>query len=468
MQRFVNRTSEVAKLEALWEGPGLQLAILYGRRRLGKSYLLQHVWQRRVGVRFQATQATSEVIRRALLEEARSTLKDASLTDADRPNWRSVFRYFLERGTHEQLFLILDEFGYIVAADPEVPSIIQALWTEFAGRSRLRLVLCGSQVTMMRSLTEQARPLHGHTTYTKLVQPLTYRDAAEFIAPARWPTRDTLMLYGCLGGSGRYLDFVRGTDSFQDNLIRLVIDEGPLYEEGSNILMLEEGIREPASYNSVLTAIAGGATEWGEILNQSKVGSGALQNVLDTMKNILLIEREIPFLGDPGKGIWQISDNFLRFWFRFIEPNISARRNQRANLFWSSKIEPKLTDYMGWRVFEDICRSWVRTRGDRLPWPGNVEDVGRWWRRDGQLEIDVVARLDNKRYAFGSCKWNSKPMDGGDLTDLMRAVDQLPEEKWRRDAHYMLFSLSGFDGALEDRAKEQGVLLVSGEDLLVS
>lgn len=460
--RFIDRIEEVGKLEALWTNRGPQLALLYGRRRVGKSYILAHIFLGKRGVRFVASQTTSKGILETFLDEARTQLGDPDLTLANYPTWRVALRYFAEAGTRAPLFLIFDEFGYLVAADPEVPSIIQSLWTTYAGRSRFRLVLCGSQVSLLARLEQSGRPLYGNIAYSKLIEPLGFRDAAAF-AP-RWSEREQLMLYGCLGGTGRYLDLVQESKSLERNLTELILEDGPLHNEGTLLLTMEEGIREYASYHATLVAIAGGATQWGEIVNRSGVSAGQLQKVLDTLESLLLVKHEIAY-GDKRRGIWIISDNFLRFWYRFIAPTETRRHLLKPSVFWRQKIAPHLASYMGWRVFEDICRAWVTENAGSLPW-ATADEVGRWWQRDGQNEIDVVVRLADNSMLFGSCKWNIKPMPSSDLTDLQQKVAAAPNASWRNNAHYALFSASGFDGPLTARAQAEDVLLIDSKGLL--
>ena len=285
--RFINRTDERSKLEALWPARGSQMALLYGRRRLGKSYLLDHVFVGKRGVRHIVTQSTTSVILREFLEAAADQLGDADLTIDNYPNWRAAFRYFAEHSINAPLYLILDEFGYLMKAQPDIASTIQAVWTAFATQSQLKLILCGSQVTLLSQLVDHGgRPLFGHTNYVKLLKPLTYKDAAEFVAGGAWSRRDQLLMYGCLGGSGRYLNLVDEAQSFAKNLTNLVIDEGALHDEGALVLQTEEGITELALYNSVMSAIAQGATRRGDIINQFLVetiilsGTGGLIGVV--------------------------------------------------------------------------------------------------------------------------------------------------------------------------------------------
>ena len=330
--RFINRSDEVRKIEALWTNTrGPLLALLYGRRRVGKSHLLSQVFAGKRGVRFIATQATSPVILRAFLEESSSQLGDPDLTIANYPNWRVALRYFLEAAKTERLYLIFDEFGYLVRADKEAASIIQALWTQYAGKSKLRLILCGSQVQLLASLREEGRPLFGNIEYSKLIEPLSYRDAAAF-AP-KWSDRDRLMLYGCLGGSGRYLDLVDDADSLEKNLTNMILDDGPLHDEGTLLLTMEDGIHDYAIYHAALVAIAGGATQWGEIINQSGVTSGKLQKVLDTLVALRLVRHDLAF-GDKSRGTFIIADTFLRSLYRLVEPHTTNRQLLNPSVYW--------------------------------------------------------------------------------------------------------------------------------------
>lgn len=471
MTGLIDRERELARLGELWRRPGPALTLIYGRRRVGKTYFLQQILRQHRGVYFLAAESSALENLEELLDQVRRTFpnrQDATLENY--PSWRVALRLLCELAAEEPLLVVFDEFSYLCHVEPALPSLLQAVWDRDAVATQLKLVLCGSEIGMLATLNEYGRPLHGRFDWVEQYQPLDYYDAGRFLIAAappsdRFTPRDLLLAYGFFGGSGRYLDAFDPHHSLATNVGRLLLDPlGVFHREGENLIRQEREIRDYASYNAVLEAIAGGATEWGEIANQSHVEKHVMASCLGRLQQLGWIAHEKPFEEPDRRGIYRLEDNFLKCWYRFVFRFRSALQIAQPDEAWAELIEPDLDQYMGRQVFEGICIQHLKRfhRSYGLPL---LVDVGRWWSRRNDVELDIVARLSDRSYLFGECKWSRSLIDVDVLFDLKRKVVATPHGRWKAAPRYALFSAAGFQPRLIELAREESVLLVGPSEL---
>src|SRR5258708_37845502 len=305
-EAFYNRENELKALERAWalRRAGGVMGALYGRRRLGKTYLLQRFF---AGVKstyrvdakphcyFLADQTTQVAHRFALASEILSALPTSGVTPADLAvSWHALFRYASTTCKEGGRFgLILDEFPYLVEQTKELPSIIQAWWDREGIHSRVFLILCGSEISMMESLGQENEPLYGRfDTGMMQLHPLRYDQVAEFYKESdHLGVIEKLILYGALGGTPRYHSLVNPLASMDQEIIDLLFrPHGPLENE-VRYLLGSQHLREPAPYNAVLGAIASGMTNFGRIMNFTGIERGAASFYLKTLTELGWIRR---------------------------------------------------------------------------------------------------------------------------------------------------------------------------------
>ncbi len=453
-EAFYNRENELKALERAWalRRAGGVMGALYGRRRLGKTYLLQRFF---AGVKstyrvdakphcyFLADQTTHVAHRLALASEILSALPTSGVTPADLAvSWHALFRYVSTTCKEGGRFgLILDEFPYLVEQTKELPSIIQAWWDREGIHSRVFLVLCGSQISMMEALGQENEPLYGRfDTGLMQLHPLRYDQVAEFYKESdHFGVKEKLVLYGALGGTPRYHSLVNPS---------AIMDQ------------------------------ASGMTNFGRIMNFTGIERGAASFYLKTLTELGWIRREFPFGESSEKrGIYQVDDPFVAFWYRFVAPLSSLLQFGDVERIYQTRVKPYLSDYMGLSVFESVCRQWLERYAHDLT-DRMIKKVGRYWSRDGQTEVDIMAELEDGSYLFGECKWSADSQVGLNVLVSLRAkVESLPEARWKmdawfvrwkRDAWFVLFSVGGFAPELVAFASnsKNRLYLVSGNDLL--
>lgn len=482
---FYNRRNEMDALERAWSRPlpGGQMALLYGRRRLGKTYLLQRFFAGDKGIPrphcyYLADQTTAGAQRAELAAQMLEALPDAGLSPAEiAVSWNVLLRHASQAARKQveqagvRFGLILDEFPYLIEQSPELSSALQAWWDRDGLHSPLFVVLCGSQLSAMAALGAESQPLYGRFNGgVSLLQPLRYDEVAAFYAgQPLYGTSETLTMYGVLGGAPRYHALVNVARPMAQEVVDVLLRPQSPLENEVRFLLGSQQIRDPAPYNAVLGAIAGGTTQYGQILNAAGVERGSLPHLLRTLGDLGWIRRELPFdETSDRRALYRIADPFLAFWYRFVGPLASALQFSDPERIYGERIAPHLAVYMGWHVFEEVCHQWLRRYGrDRLG--VTVLEAGRYWSRDNQVEIDLMARLEDGTYLYGECKWSVRGEVGMGVYNALQAkVGQLPRDYYRRNARFALFSAGGFAPELRTVAAnpENRLALIGPEDLL--
>jgi AAA+ ATPase superfamily predicted ATPase len=482
---FFNRTAELRALDRGWKhGTGGNMAMVFGRRRLGKTYLLQRYFTTGVAdpggfkphCYYLAEQSTAEVQRLALAEQLLAALPSAGVTRADiAVSWNALLRYLSQQvsaGSSGQgrFALILDEFPHLVSQTPELPSILQAWWDREGVHIPLYVILCGSQLSVMSALGRESEPLYARFNAGILkIEPLPYDEIAAFYqSRSHYGLIDILLMYGILGGTPRYHAMVDPTRPVAEEIVSLLMQHRAVLENEARYLLSSEQIRDPAPYNATLNAIASGQTRPGQIQQATGIEPKSLGFYLSTLRELGWVRRELPF-GETSdrRALYQVADPFLQFWYRFVLPLGSELQFSDPMRVFQTRVEPFLSDYMGWNVFESICTQWLEKHA-AMDLGLTIRRIGRYWSRDGQTEIDLVAELDDGSHLFGECKWSAKkPIRLMVYSDLQAKVSALPDRQWRQNASYILFSIGGFAPEVRSLAdSEERLHLVDGSQML--
>ena len=464
---FHNRTAELSAIGEQWTSSGARLLLLYGRRRVGKTFLLQHfLGQDKPHCYFLSAQTS---LSENLAELARAVVTSTSadgLTPADLPTFNGILHFMDQAARDRRFALVLDEFQYLLDLDSSIPSQIQAWWDTTGIRGNTFLVLCGSHLGIMEGLGGSQAPLFGRFTFRHKLLPMTYRDIAQFYAEGAYSTRDKLTAYGVLGGTPRYHALFGPTQDLGQSIRTHILSPLGLLHNEPEVLMSSSRIRDPFPYNSTLRAIADGCTRPAELAQRVGVSPAQMSFYLRSLMDLEWVTREYPF-GETSdrRAVYKIADPFIRFWYRFVAGLRSELEFQATDAVFASRVQPHMNDYMGIHAFEEICHQYLRHDGSRIVGQP-IRRAGRYWSRDGQLELDIMAEMDDGRFLLGECKWSSSPVGVGVYYQLRDKVAGLPEAKYRDKPVFIILSAAGFKDELVQMAGRDGVLLVSGDDLL--
>lgn len=464
MTRFVNRDRELERLDALYESDTAALAVMYGRRRMGKTTLaLESIRDRNDAVYYQATRGTAEQQRSAFVSDAAEVY--AGITRI-RDDWEPLFEYLAE----QDAIVILDEFPYLVEQTEALPSILQRVWDHTATKTAATFVLTGSAIGMMYEYAlEGTAPLYGRVAKTPNgeieVGPLPFDAAMEFFPD--YSADEQVKTYGIFGGTPEYLRAVNDDESLEENVTRTLLQRnGGLHEEPENVLQRE--LDEVDRYFAVLKSMAEGNRVPNEIAQGAGITNSSVGYYFDRLSELRIIDRDYPVTVDPSrsrKGRYEISDPLFRFWFRFVYGR-TARYEVYGDDAYADLIDPELSDFVS-TAFEQLCqRAVLYTYGDAYRF---VEEPGNWWDGNGH-EIDVVAPTNGSTLLVGEAKFQQSKM-GYDvfsqLQDEAQLIDWAPNDGQKPEYEFALFSRSGFSQSLEEAATKRDTLRLFTVDEIV-
>jgi len=444
---FYNRAAELEELRTAHASPGHDFYVVYGRRRVGKTELLKEFCRDQPHLYFLAAQEAELRQREKFVEQVADHFDDRVPRIS---GWDEAFDYLADRIAAEQTVVVIDEFPYLVDENDSLPSYIQSFVDEQLQDTDSMLVLCGSSISTMESeVLGYESPLYGRRTGQLDVQPFSFRHAREVIT---YELEDAIRSYAVTGGTPMYLTLFDYADSLSENIRDHILSPAAiLYNEPEFLLRTE--LRNPARYMSILEAVATGHTTPNEISGATGIDSGPLSKYLQTLRRLRLLDRTVPVTASAKqskRSRYLVADEFLRFWFRFVEPNRSSIE-EAPQIVLDGTIEPGLPDLVA-TTFEDVCveATWEAIRRGEL---GPYSDVGRWWY--GEDEIDIVGLDSNDdRMLLAECKWTSEPVGHGLVESLQEKADRVRWGPDTRDEEFALFSKSGFvdglDGDLDD------------------
>ncbi len=455
---FFNRETELQQLNKRYQEKKAHLIIVYGRRRAGKTELLKRFAHDKPHIYFLADLSNEKDQLASFTEKIQLFTKDVSLTNNPFANWNALFAYISNISKKQQLIVIIDEYQYLHANNKAISSIIQKFWDEHLSRSKIFLVLCGSYISFMETeLLSYKSPLYGRRSGQFMIKPLSFFNARQFFATKL--IADQVKIFSILGGTPAYLLQFNSRWSVDKNVIENILHtDTHLYDEPFFLLMQE--LREPRNYFAILKSIAAGANRINDIVQQSSLERGMVVKYLETLKNLHIIQREVPVTENnpqkSRKGIYTFQDNFFRFWFRFVFPNRSFLEEGRIDFVFNKKIKPYLNQYIG-PIFENICIEFLKRENQLGKLPFEIYRIGRFWTK--QIELDIVA-YDEKRnnWLIGECKWSTKKVGTNILKELIHKSSSIIGQHSGK-VYYVLFSKTGFTKALKTHAKENVILV---------
>lgn len=403
---FLGRDAELRHLQRAYRSGVSELLVVYGRRRVGKTELLLHSLRDRPGIYFMGKTAPPGLQLRELLQEAARVLDEPLLGSLYTMSWKEALAAIVSRFRGPgKLVLVLDEFQWMVGASPELPSVLQELWDlHWRNAGNIVLVLCGSFVGFMeREVLGRKSPLFGRRTSQIKLGPFPYHEAARF--HPGWSLAERTRAYFVCGGIPAYLRRFDPSRSVDHNLEEELLGEfSPLSREPE--FLLREELREVDAYYAVLRALAVGSHTSTEIAALTGLPERSLHYYVQQLDELGYVARRHPLGGGkvPKRSVrYMLEDPLLRFWFRFVFPNLSFIQAGGPRRAFKERIAPELAAYEG-LCFERLCR-------EALPMLYRAEGlstaftIGEYW--DKRVQIDLVGVRDDGWADLGECRWGT-------------------------------------------------------------
>ena len=452
----VGRNREMDKLNTLHKNNKFECIIMYGRRRVGKTSIIQEFIKNKRAIYFLALEASERVNLNNFSKAVWTTYHDVLITPPRFNNFSDALDAIADLARNERVVLAIDEYPYLASSVAGCGSIFQAAIDTKLKDTQLFFILCGSSMSFMENqVLGYESPLYGRRTAQFKIEPFDFFESMHF--HPLYDVRDSAVAYGVTGGIPHYLGQFDDNQSIEENIIHSFFDSNSyLYEEPANLLKQE--LREPQVYNDIITAIATGSSRQNEISTKAQLNTSVASKYLKTLISLGIVQKECPILGGNKKQtLYKIADGMFRFWYRFV-PNNASQIAAGAGKRVYAAIKPQISAFMG-QTFEDICKQylWRENLADRLPF--YFHECGRWWGSDPKTkteqEIDLIA-YEGANALFCECKWSDTPVGVGVLHGLIKKSEIFSFA----NKYFALFSKTGFTDECK-KAASKNMRLIS-------
>ena len=463
---FIGRESELKSLENAYQKDSFQMCVMYGRRRVGKTALINEFIKGKEHISFTAIKGSLsrniELFSKNIIDYFYPGTTGLQFTD-----FQAILSTITKMTGDKKIILVIDELPYLAETDSSLLSLLQAEIDRYWLKKKIFLILCGSSISfMLDEVLSDKSPLYGRRTMQIHLKPFDYRETAAFVP--NYSAEEKAISYGVTGGIAKYISLFDANKTLDDNLIDLYFTpSGFLYEEPHNLLVQE--FRNAPIYEDIISAIANGATRAVEIKDKTGLENASVHNILTHLTETKIITRNLCITDEKNKKKIQytLSDGMFLFWYRFIPSAISQIEIGNGREYYLNFVKPKLHEYMG-SIFEEMCRHYILLNSFANPNAPMITEVGKWFgtnpENKEQTDIDVVGidKLSNTAI-IGECKFKNEPTDKSVLDSLI-ARNRLLDNKYQV-VSYVLFSLSGFSEWLITNKDKLNVKLITLEQM---
>ncbi len=465
---FLNRERELGYLNSRYRRPGAEIAVLYGRRRVGKSALVFE-WSKDKRHAFFFSQRLDSL---TLLRQFSRLLALVDKNEADvpadfsYPDWESAFMAMGELAKSQRLVVVIDEYPYLVEMEPGISTILQKVWDLALQHTNLFLILTGSLLSVMhRHILAVDAPLYRRHTWPFELQPLQVNDLRPFF-PQR-SAAELIDTFAIFGGMPYYLIAADRNATLMQNIEQEILSPaGSLFDEPRLQLHddLHGDIENPMR---ILGAIAQGAHQRSEIAVKSGIGDvNKVAWSLGSLVELGIVEHRLPVsrVSKPRQwGTYHLRDPFFRFWHRWVLPRRNYLTIGQGQAEALDQVRQNMLAIVA-PVWEEIARSHLYRATAQGEIPVQIEEVGSWWSREAQIDVVAVNRAE-RRVIFGEAKWQRATVTEDDLARLVnRGLRWLDGDPYW-DVHYAFFARE-FGRVAETATADSRVHLYTPEEVV--
>ena len=464
---FVGRHQELEQLNQAYQENDFQFTVIYGRRRIGKTSLINEFLKDKKAIYYVALEENAEDNLKRF-SDAISILKNTDQGGKEKfANFEECFKEITRLAQEQRVILVIDEFPYLAKAYPTISSMLQSYIDHELKETDLFLILCGSSMSFMeRQVLGYQSPLYVRRTLALKLEPFKLSEAHEMLP--KLSKEDAFIINTVCGGVPQYLSYMSDSMSVADNIKKNFLSKsGRLFDEPNNLLQQE--LRDPTNYNSIINAIASGASKHSKIAQSAHLQTGPLTTYLNNLIDLGIVEKKLPVTEQKKSKskniVYRICDGMFRFWYTFVGKQTDLIERGLTDLAWV-KVQKGLSDFMG-PEFEKYSQDfmWSQDMNEKIV-PNPFIHLGNWWGTDKrthqQVELDIVGFSDDERDGyFGECKWKNEPISRSVLEKLITnsEIFKYPIK------HYYLFSKSGFTDSCQELAEKINCQLFTFEKM---
>ncbi|MCK4613855.1 MAG: ATP-binding protein [Thermoplasmata archaeon] len=382
---FIDRIEEMELLNTLWS-EDKALVVIYGKRRVGKTRLIQEFTSSMDTFFFTFSDTSVGVQLREFRSRAAEYLRDTMITKL-KGDWYDTLRFFF-RNLKDSTTVVLDEFTYAIKADRKILSDLQRLWDGEPGDRKIKLIICGSMLGMVKEeILAHTSPLYGRRTRDIHLGDLRYQDALDFFSEPEYG----ITAYMMVGGMPEYLLVASKHKNLRDFVTNELLDrKGYFYREP--YYLLSQNLKDMKTYFAILNAIAYGNTKPSKIANFVDVPGRSIYPYLENLQRLEFIRREIPVGGNPKRGIYTLSEPMLYSWF-----NIVYRKRHETEIGAASFVPEDMNRILG-TAFESLSIEYMVEMNKKYTM--GLNRIGRWWHKGEEIDIVCLKTKSKEVWLF--------------------------------------------------------------------
>lgn len=442
---FIGRQDELSFLDEKFKTKKSEFIILYGRRRIGKTSLIQKFAKDKPHIFYSAVQITDSVQLEKMSKIVQQYFK-INIYSKSFSDWEMLFKFIvdnLDSQTKEKLIIVIDEFPYMVQSNKSIPSILQKLWDHYFSHQNIMLIVCGSSMSFMeKKVLSEKNPLYGRTTGILKMQEMDFESSIEFMG--KGSLQEHINYYSVFSGVPYYLSMIDPNDTFENNIKKNILsNKSVLFNEPE--FLLKQELREVNQYNAIIEAIALGNSKINDIYQKTGIEKTKIPFYIGNLIELGIIKKEYPATIKTKEqiksrmGIYRVDNSYFRFYYAFVYPYISELSDGAEEVIYEDIIMERLSMFVS-SEFESISIRQLRELGNNKLLPIRPVKVGRWWQKD--IEIDIVAYDIKNNFIFGECKWRNEKVSLQILEQLKNKAKKIGGKV--NSLRYVLFSKSGF------------------------
>ena len=455
---FRGRVAELNALDKKYRKDGFAMTVLYGRRRVGKTMLINKFMQEHDcrNISFTAVEREESELLSMMTESVLFALAPDMAGNISFNSFENLFDYIGKQAEKERIIFFIDEYPYLAKQCPYIQSVLQKVIDTRWKKGNLFFILCGSLVSFMKDeVLSESAPLHGRSSLELKLGPFNYFETAEFLDGYNY--EEKAICYGLSNGVAKYVEQFDPSLPLEENIIDQFYSIGGYFTEEQVKTIVTSDKQNPALYNSIVSAVATGHTKNGEIA--SYIGSDDVTYPLKMLVKAEVLEKRM-----SKKPYYVLNDSMLAFWFRYVSRATSLINAGNGAAYYYSNVKDHMHDFMG-KVFEKMAKEYLMLHAgkDGLPVLTEIEEyqtsVLDEEKKPKQIEIDLLGRNNTNILLTGECKFKNTPFDNAELENFMSKIKYLPVT----NPVICLFSLNGFTDSVKKNAGN--CRLISIEDM---